>query len=121
MEFMGFSCAEFVNKALLSLMLLVWTTAASAQTRSDANAVRQNESPQEQQSQQPQNAPSQTPPAQTPDTPTPNSQILPPPIDATASARQAAPPRNGELLQLTFQQALDLARKNATQFLVAVT
>jgi hypothetical protein len=43
MEFMGFSCAEFVNKALLSLMLLVWTTAASAQTRSDANAVRQNE------------------------------------------------------------------------------
>jgi outer membrane protein TolC len=121
MEFMGFSCAKSVNKAVLSLMLLVWTTAASAQNKSDANAVRQNESTQEQQSQQPQTSPSQTPTAQPPDTPTPNSQTLPPPTDATASARQAAPPRNGELMQLTFQQALDLARKNATQFLVAVT
>jgi outer membrane protein TolC len=75
------------------------------------------------QEQQPQNTPSQNPTAQTPDTPTPNSQVQPlsEPTDATAAARQAAPPKSGELMRLTFQQALDLAQKNATQFQAAVT
>ncbi|HZV59330.1 MAG TPA: TolC family protein, partial [Candidatus Eremiobacteraceae bacterium] len=74
------------------------------------------------QEQQPQNPPSQST-TQTPAAQTGGSDIqpLPPPTDATAAARQAAPPRNGELLQLTFLQALELARKNATQFQAAVT
>jgi outer membrane protein TolC len=124
MEFMGFSCSKYVSKVALSLMVLAWSIPASPQAKSDISAARQNGQTQGQQGQeqQPLNPPSQTPTAQTPDAPTPNSQIqpLPAPTDATASARQAAPPPNGELLHLTFQQALDLARKNATQFQAAV-
>jgi outer membrane protein TolC len=132
MEFMGFSCAKFVNKAGLALMMLAWSTLASPQTKSNASAARQSESAQAQQGQEqpPQNAASQSPQSstgQTPVVPTPAPQApgsdiqpLPPPTDATAAARQAAPPRNGEVLHLTFQQALELARKNATQFQAAV-
>jgi outer membrane protein TolC len=124
MEFMGFSCSKYVSKAVVSLMVLAWSMPASPQAASDPSAARQNGQTQVQQGQeqQPQNPPSQTPTAQAPDAPTPNSQIqlLPPPTDATASARQAAPAPSGELLHLTFQQALDLARKNATQFQAAV-
>jgi outer membrane protein TolC len=124
MEFMGFSCSKYVRNVAVSLMVLACSMSASPQAASDASAARNNAPAQGQQGQeqQPQNPASQTPTAQAPDAPTPHSQIqpLPPPTDATASARQAAPPRNGELMQLTFQQALDLARKNATQFQAAV-
>src|SRR6202030_539089 len=66
--------------------------------------------------------PEKTPGVQTPAPKTSGSEIQPlaPPTDATAAARQAAPPPSGELLHLTFQQALDLARKNATQFQATV-
>jgi len=126
---MGFSCAKFVNKAAVSLMILAWSMPAWAQAKSDASTARPSAPKQEQQGQepQPQNPPSptsavQTPVAQTPTPQTPGTepQPLPPPTDATATAKQAAPPRNGEVLHLTFQQALDLARKNSTQFQATV-
>jgi outer membrane protein TolC len=129
MEFMGFSCSQFVSKVAVSLVLLAWSTPASPQAKSDASTPRQNGAAPEQQGQeqQPQNPPSQSPPEQAPVAQTPAAkssgseiQPLPPPTDATATARQAAPPLNGDLLHLTFQQALDLARKNATQFQAAV-
>jgi outer membrane protein TolC len=124
MEFMGFSCAKFVHKATISLMMLTWSMPASPQAKSDASKAPNNALAQVQQGQeqQPQNPPSQTPVAQTPAARTPGSdtQPLPPPTDPTATARQAAPPLNGELLHLTFQQALDLARKNSTQFQATV-
>jgi outer membrane protein TolC len=124
MEFMGFSCAKFVNKAAVSLMLVAWSVPAWPQARSDGSTARHNEPAQGQpsQEQQPQNSPSQSPTAQTPapQTAGPEPQPLPPPTDATAAARQAAPPRNGEVVHLTFQQALELARKNVTQFQATV-
>src|ERR1700736_6313721 len=124
MEFMGFSCAKFVNKAVVSVVMLAWSMPASPQAKSDVSATRHNALPQVQQGQeqQPQNPPSQST-TQTPAAQTGGADIqpLPPPTDATAAARQAGPPRDGELLQLTFIQALELARKNATQFQAAVT
>jgi outer membrane protein TolC len=129
MEFMGFFCAKFVNKTAVSLIMLAWSVPAWAQAKSDVRTTRENEPKQGQQvqEQQAQNSPSQssaveTPAPQTPaaQTPVPEIQPLPPPTDATAAARQAAPPLSGELLHLTFQQALELARKNATQFQAAV-
>src|ERR1700686_4630171 len=132
MEFMGFSCAKFVNKAVVALMMLAWSTLASPQTKSNASEARQSESAQAQQgqeqqsqnaaSQSPQSSSGQTPVIQTPAPQAPSSDIqpLPPPTDATAGARQAAPPRNGEVLHLTFQQALELARKKGRQFQAAV-
>ena len=126
---MGFSCAKFVNRAAVSLLVLAWSMPASPQAKSDVSAARHNPPTQVQQGQeqqgqeqQPQNPPSQST-TQTPAAQTGGSDIqpLPPPTDATAAARQAAPPRNGELLQLTFLQALELARKNATQFQAVVT
>jgi outer membrane protein TolC len=124
MEFMGFSCAKFVNRAAVSVVMLACSMPASPQAKSDVNATRHNAPTQVQQGQeqQPQNPPSEST-TQTPTAQTGGSDIqpLPPPTDATAAARQAAPPRNGELLQLTFLQALELARKNATQFQAAVT
>jgi len=125
---MGFSCAKFVTKAAVSLVL-AWSVPASPQTKSDVGTEHQNERVQAQQGQEPQpeNPPSQSPAPETPvpQTPAPKTtgseiQPLPPPTDATAAARQAAPPPKGELLHLTFQQALELARKNATQFQAAV-
>src|SRR6202790_739803 len=129
MGFMGFFCAKFVKKTAVSLMMLAWSLPAWPQAKSDVSTTHLNEPKQGQQvqEQQPQNSPSQssaveTPAPQTPAAQTTGSEIepLPAPTDATASARQAAPPLSGELLHLTFQQALDLARKNATQFQVAV-
>jgi outer membrane protein len=128
MEFMGFSCAKFVTKAAVSLVMLAWSVPASPQTKSDMGTERQNVRVQAQQGQEPQpeNPPSQSPAPETPvpQTPAPKttgSEIQPlPPTDATAAARQAAPPPKGELLHLTFQQAQELARKNATQFQAAV-
>ncbi len=79
---------------------------------------------------QPQNGPSQNPTTQnsTPQNPTPQTstgpnpetQALPAVVGPTEAPRRAAPPQNGDVLHLTFQQALDLARKNATQFQAAV-
>src|ERR1700674_134846 len=129
MEFMGFFCAKFVNKTAVSLIMLAWSMPAWAQAKSDVSPAPHNGPAQAQQvqEQQPQNSPSQssaveTPAPQIPVAQTPGSEIqpLPPPTDATAAARQAAPPLSGELLHLTFQQALELARKNATQFQAAV-
>jgi outer membrane protein TolC len=129
MEFMGFSCAKFVSKTAVALMMFAGSVPAWPQTKSDVSTARQGGAAQVQQGQeqQPQNPPSQGPAAQTtviqtpaPQTPGSDIQPLPPPTDATAAARQAAPPLNGELLHLTFQQALELARKNATQFQAAV-
>jgi outer membrane protein TolC len=129
MEFMGFSCAKFVSKTAVALMMFAGSVPAWPQTESDVSTVRQSGAAQVQQGQEPppQNPPSQGPAAQTtviqtpaPQTPGSDIQPLPPPTDATAAARQAAPPLNGELLHLTFQQALELARKNATQFQAAV-
>jgi outer membrane protein TolC len=129
MEFMGFSCAKFVNKAAVALMMLAWSMPAFPQGKSHVSAAGPHGPAQEQQARepQPQNPPSQSPTSETPvvQTPAPKTsgseiQPLPPPTDATTAARQAAPPPNGELLHLTFQQALDLARKNATQFQAAV-
>ena len=125
---MGFSCSKFVTKAVVSLVMLAWSVPASPQTKSDMGTERQNGRAQAQQGQdpQPENPPSQSPAPETPvpQTPAPKttgSEIQPlPPTDATAAARQAAPPPKGELLHLTFQQALELARKNATQFQAAV-
>jgi outer membrane protein TolC len=103
---------------------LAWSLPAWAQARSDVSTTRLNESKRGQQVQgrQPQNSPSQSSAVETPaaQTPGPEIQPLPPPTDATAAARQAAPPRSGEVMRLTFQQALELARKNATQFQAAV-
>src|ERR1700681_3578788 len=129
MEFMGFFCAKFGNKTAVSLIMLAWSMPAWAQAKSDVSPAPHNGPAQAQQvqEQQPQNSPSQssaveTPAPQTPAAQIPGSEIqpLPPPTDATAAARQAAPPLSGELLHLTFQQALELARKNATQFQAAV-
>jgi outer membrane protein TolC len=126
---MGFSCAKLVSKAAFSLVMLAWSIPASPQAKSNASTTRNNAVAQVPQGreQQPQNPPPQSPTPETPvvQTPTPKTtgsetQPLPPPTDATASARQAAPPPNGELLHLTFQQALDLARKNSTQFQATV-
>jgi outer membrane protein TolC len=129
MEFMGLSCAKFVSETAVALMLFAWSVPAWPTTKSDVSTACQSGPAQVQQGQeqQPQNPPAQGPAAQTtviqtpaPQTPRSDIQPLPPPVDATAAARQAAPPLNGELLHLTFQQALELARKNATQFQAAV-
>src|SRR3979411_1147205 len=129
MDVMGFFCAKFVNKSACAVSMLVWTVPAWAQPKSDVRTTRENEPKQGQQvqEQQAQNSPSQSPAVEPPapqtpaaQTPVPEIQPLPPPTDATAAARQAAPPLSGELLHLTFQQALELARKNATQFQAAV-
>ena len=126
---MGFSCAKFVNQAVVSLMLFAWAIPAWSQAKSGVSAEHSSEATQEQQTQvqQPQNSPSPNPMTQTatpqhPEAQTPGSDVqpLPPPIDATVVARQGAPAPSGSTLRLTFQQALDLARKNSTQFQAVV-
>jgi outer membrane protein TolC len=129
MEFMGFSCAKFVNQAAVSLMMLTCGVPVWPQAKSGVSTGHYSGATQEQQSQvqQPQNSPSQSPTTQTatpqnpvPQTPGSDVQPLPPPIDATVAARQGAAAPSGSALRLTFQQALDLARKNSTQFQATV-
>src|ERR1700730_6276921 len=114
MGFMGFFCAKFVKKTAVLLMMLEWSLPAWAQAKSDVSTTHLNEPKrgQQVQEQQPQNSPSQSSAAKPPATPIPAAQSpgseiqpLPTPTDATAAARQAAPPLSGELLHLTFQQA----------------
>jgi outer membrane protein TolC len=93
MEFMGFSCANFVNRATVLATFVALLASADLQAKQ-----------QEQQSngQAPQEQPSQSATA--------------------ATAPPAMRPQNGsEPLRLTFQAALELARKNSTQFQAAVT
>jgi len=93
MEFMGLSCANLVNGATVLAAFVALSASVGLQAKA-----------QEQQSngQAPQKQPSQPAP------------------DATA--RQGMTTQNGsQLLRLTFQAALQLARKNSTQFQAAVT
>jgi outer membrane protein TolC len=105
MEFMGFSCANFVNRATVLATFVALIASADLQAKpQDASAWRLKAEAQEQQSngQAPQEQPSQSAPA--------------------ATAPPAMRPQNGsEPLRLTFQAALELARKNSTQFQAAVT
>src|SRR5580700_5061626 len=104
MEFMGFFCAKFVNKTAVALVMLAWSMPASPRGKSHVSAADPHGPAQEQQAQepQPQNPRSQSPTAETPvvQTPAPKTngseiQPLPPPTDATATARQAAPAPSG--------------------------
>jgi outer membrane protein TolC len=134
MEFMGFSCAKFLSKAAVSMVILGWSSAGpllaqeTPQPKPEVKALRlsgpgQEPQPQNDSSQNPtpQNStPPQNPTLQTSTGPNPETQALPAVVDPTEAARRAAPPQNGDVLHLTFQQALDLAQKNATQFQAAV-
>ena len=100
MEFMGFSYAKLGNKAAILLLSTAWGIAAWPQaTPLDISATGRTSQAQEQTAPQPH---------------APGDQSSPP----TATVPQAAPPSDS--LRLTFQQALDLARKNSTQFQAAV-
>src|SRR6202035_1760558 len=73
MEFMGFSCAKFVNKAAVALMMLACSMPASPQGKAQASTASPNGSTRQQQAQepQPQNPSSQSPTAETPVVQTP--------------------------------------------------
>jgi outer membrane protein TolC len=102
MEFMGFSCAKFANRAAVLLLVSACATAAWGQAKPlDLSAAHVSLKAQEQAPPTAQGQADQTSPA------------------ATATVPQVAPP-TGETMHLTFQQALDLARKNSTQFQAAV-
>ena len=102
---MGFSCANFVSRATVLAAFVAVSVSARPQTNpQDLGASRLKAKAEEQQSsgQAPQEPPSQAVPA--------------------ATATQAMTSQNGsQPLRLTFQAALDLARKNSTQFQAAVT
>lgn len=129
---MGFSCAKTVIKTGASLMVLAWSMPGwllaqdSPQAKPEVRALRLS-GPRQGQEPQPLNGPSQNsnPPNSTgqvtgAQAPNLENQPLPAVVDPTEAARQAAPPRNGDVMHLTFQQALDLARKNSTQFQAVV-
>src|SRR4029077_19871714 len=105
MELMEFSCAKFINgtMAVASTVLLTASAGIHARAR-DLGASRLKAIAQEQQSngQAPQEQSSQPQPAAT--------------IPQTMTPQNAS-----EMLHLTFQMALELARKNSTQFQAAVT
>src|SRR3984893_9875846 len=103
MEFMGFFCAKFGKRFLVWLVVAAWSTPALPQARPlDLSAARQSE--QQQGQEPPAGEPSQSP------------------SDTAATPSQAAtPPTGAQPLRLTFQQALELARKNSTQFQAVVT
>src|SRR6266478_1266650 len=105
MEFMGFSCANFVSRATVLAAFVAVSVSARPQTKpQDLGASRLKAKAEEQQSsgQAPQEPPSQAAPA--------------------ATATQAMTSQNGsQPLRLTFQAALELARKNSTQSQAAVT
>jgi outer membrane protein TolC len=93
MEFMGLSCANFVNGATVLAAFVALSATVGLQAKA-----------QEQQSngQAPPEQPSQPAPA--------------------ATAKEAMTSQQGsQLLRLTFQTALQLARKNSTQFQAALT
>lgn len=102
MEFMGFSCAKFKTRAAVLLIGTACGTAVWGQAKPlDLSAARISLKPQEQSAASAQGQTDQTPPTANGTGP-----------QATAS--------NGGTIRLTFQQALDLARKNSTQFQAAV-
>lgn len=109
---MGFSCPKCVNKAPALLVLAVLGGALCAQAQSQSGDA----SPLEQQSQQqpaqaPQAQPTQPAPPQSP------AQATTPP-----AANQSPTSQPGSsALRLTFQAALELARKNSAQFQASVT
>jgi outer membrane protein TolC len=106
---MGFSCPKCLIKALAPLVLAVLGGALSAQAQSQSGGAP----PQEQQSQQ---QPAQPAQAQ-PDAP----QSLAQSTTAAPANRSSTSQTGSSALQLTFHDALELARKNSTQFQAAVT
>jgi len=100
---MGFSCANFVNRASALASIVLLSASAGIQAKpQELGAPRLKAIAQEQQNngQAPQEQPSQP----------------------AVAVRQAMTSQNAsELLPLTFQMALELARKNSTQFQAAVT
>jgi outer membrane protein TolC len=102
MEFMGLSRANFISRATALTAFVAVSVSARPQTKpQDLGASRLKAKAEEQQStgQVPQEPPSQA-----------------------ATAMQATTPQNGsQPLRLTLQAALELARKNSTQFQTAVT
>jgi outer membrane protein TolC len=102
MEFVGISCAKFANRAAVLLLGTAWGFGAWPQAKTqDAGAANQVREAQEQGAPQPQG-----------------------PMDASSPAAAATVPQSaspgGAPQRLTFQQALDLARKNGTQLQAAV-
>src|ERR1700730_8551296 len=101
MEFMVLVCVKFARRATALLALVALSVPARPQGKPlDLSAPSPNERarlPQQEQS-------VQSPPG------------------ATSTASQGAPPQSGtQPLRLTFQTALELARKNSTQFQAVVT
>ena len=92
---MGFSCAKFSYRAVALLAFAVSSAHAQAKPL-DLTAARLLASPQEQTSQPPQPQPEAVPP-------------------------QQGTPNGAQPLRLTFEEALERARKNSTQFQAAVT
>src|SRR5712671_3541557 len=93
MEFMGLSCANFVNGAAVLAAFVALSASVGLQAKAQ-EPQSNGQAPQEQTSQ-----------------PAP-----------AATAKEAKASENGsQLLRLTFQTALELARKNSTQFQAAVT
>jgi outer membrane protein TolC len=105
MEFMGLSCPNFVTRAIVLAALVAVSASARPQTTPhDLGAACLTAKAEEQHSngQAPQEQSSQPVPA--------------------ATAPQAGTSQSGsQLLRLTFQAALKLARKNSTQFQAAVS
>ena len=103
---MGFSCPKFLPKAPVAVVLAVLGGALCAQSQSQSGGAP----PQEQQSSQPSQPSQQDPPQSAAETTT----AAPPNQSLTSAAGSSA-------LRLTFHDALELARKNSTQFQAAVT
>jgi outer membrane protein TolC len=129
-KFKGFSCAKILSEGAASLVVLAWSVPSpllaqdAPQPKPEVRALRLSGPGREPQAQDTpsQNATQQnsTAPITGVQTPKTETQPLPPAMDPTEAALKAAPPRNGDVMHLTFQQALDLARKNNTQFQAAV-
>jgi outer membrane protein TolC len=105
---MGFSCAKFANRAAALLAFVSVSTWAYPQAKPlNLSRSRQDGQARRSQEQQPHEQRAQ-PPAQ----PTPSTTAL-----QTATSQQTGT----QPLRLTFQAALELARKNSTQFQAAAT
>jgi outer membrane protein TolC len=102
MEFMVLVCAKFASRAVALLAL----AALSVPARPQAKALDRS-------------APNPYGRAREPQ---PQEQSVQSPPSAASTASQGAPPESGtQPLRLTFQAALELARKNSTQFQAVVT